>query len=92
MNLSTEDIHEILLAGAFESYIDKGSAQTIGLVPKVSLDNIKSVGNTAGTGAMLSLLSTDVRQDARKIAEKAECIELSSRPDFQQEFIDAMLF
>lgn len=92
INISIQQIEEILLAGAFGSYIDKDSARVIGLVPHLSPEKIKPVGNAAGTGAMLALLAHNKKRDAEKIALDARNIELSSRKDFQDVFVNEMFF
>ena len=86
------DIAEVLLAGAFGSYINPVSARAIGLVPPFSLSRLVSVGNAASVGARMALLSVDERRDAEEVAARVEHIELSSRPDFQDEFATAMYF
>ncbi len=87
-----EELEEVLLAGAFGSYISPESARAIGLVPTLSLEQLRSVGNAASVGARLALLSLDARATAEAIAAAAEHLELSSRADFQQEFMEAMYF
>ncbi|HAJ33945.1 MAG TPA: hypothetical protein DCK79_11450 [Candidatus Atribacteria bacterium] len=92
VNISPEDIQKILLAGAFGNFIDKESAIRIGLIPQLPLGRIKCIGNAAGTGAEVALLSERMREKCQKIAKKVKYIELSSRPDFQEEFTKAMFF
>ncbi|MBU1428761.1 DUF4445 domain-containing protein [bacterium] len=92
VNILPEDIQEILLAGAFGNFIDKESARRIGLIPYLSLKKIKSVGNTAGRGAEIALLSEKMKEVCRDTAREVQYIELSSRSDFQDEFMDAMFF
>jgi len=92
VNVSPEDIQEVLLAGAFGNFIDKESAIRIGLIPQLSLGRVKCIGNAAGTGAEIALLSERMREKCRKIAKKVKYIELSSSPDFQEEFTEAMFF
>ena len=87
-----EDIDEILLAGAFGNYIQVESALRIGLIPAISPDRVKSVGNAAGSGARLSLLSVEERKRAAQIAERVEHIELANHPTYQQAFEEQMLF
>ena len=53
---------------------------------------VPGVGNAAGAGAMLALISLPWRRKACAIAQQAEHIELSQRPDFQQMFMETMLF
>jgi Uncharacterized metal-binding protein len=91
-NLNVEDIDQVLLAGAFGNYIDKKSALTIGLLPKVDPERVLSVGNAAGNGAKLALLSATVRKRAVKVAKQVKHIELSTRLDFQERFLDALGF
>jgi len=92
VNVSPEDIQEVLLAGAFGNFIDKESAIRIGLIPQLSLGRVKCIGNAAGTGAEIALLSKKMREVSQEISNKVKYIELSSRPDFQEEFIKAMSF
>lgn len=90
--LKPEDLGEILLAGAFGNYISPWSAQRIGMLPPVPLERIKGVGNAAGAGAVLSLLSREELQRASTLAESSRHIELSMRPDFQSAFMETMMF
>ncbi|MBM3476089.1 MAG: DUF4445 domain-containing protein [Armatimonadetes bacterium] len=90
--LRPADLERILLAGAFGSYIDRVSAVRIGLVPSLPLAQIIAVGNAAGAGAVMALASTSEREKATQLAEAANHVELSSRPDFQMLFMETMLF
>lgn len=90
--VTLSDIDEIILAGAFGSYIPTESAKLMGLIFDLPADRIKSIGNAAGVGAQLCLLSRKERKKAQTLSETVEYIELSSRRDFQQEFMDAMFF
>ena len=62
------------------------------MIPNVPLSKIHSVGNAAGEGAKLALISTDIRQDADRIAESIEYIELTTDMAFQERFADALMF
>jgi len=92
LGITDEDLTEVQLAGAFGSYIKRESARGIGLVPQLPLDKIKSIGNAAGVGSQLALISQTARQEAANLAKWVEYIELSSRPDFQEEFMKAIYF
>jgi uncharacterized 2Fe-2S/4Fe-4S cluster protein (DUF4445 family) len=92
VNIPLRDIQEIFLAGAFGNFIDKKSAIRIGLLPNLSLKKIESVGNAAGRGAEITLCSKKMREVSEEISKKVKYVELSSRPDFQEEFIKAMIF
>ena len=92
VNISPEDIQKILLAGAFGNFIDKESAIRMGLIPQLPLKKVESVGNAAGRGAEIVLLSEKTRKICERISKDIKYIELSSRPDFQEEFVEAMFF
>lgn len=59
LKITANDIDNLYLAGAFGNYIDIKSAIRIGLIPNIPLDRIKSIGNAAGEGAKISLLSKE---------------------------------
>ena len=92
VNIPPEDIQKILLAGAFGNFIDKKSARRIGLIPNLPLKKIESVGNAAGRGAEMALCSKKMRELSQEISKKVKYVELSSRLDFQKEFIEVMFF
>jgi uncharacterized 2Fe-2S/4Fe-4S cluster protein (DUF4445 family) len=92
LGVTTEDITELLLAGAFGNYLDPRSAVRIGLLPALSLEKIRSVGNAAGLGAQLALLSTAARQEADAIALHTEHVALTNNLEFQRIFAESMGF
>lgn len=92
MGITPEKIDRVLLAGAFGNYINKESALGIGLLPPVSLDRITAIGNAAGDGAKMALLSVYEREHAVRLAQKAEHIELSTSKQFQDQFVKALAF
>jgi uncharacterized 2Fe-2S/4Fe-4S cluster protein (DUF4445 family) len=92
MGVTAADLDEVLLGGSFGSYLNPESAKIIGLVPPVDVDRILSVGNTAGEGAKMSLLSFRERQVAFELPEKIEYVELSGRADFNDSFVSVLAF
>jgi len=90
--ISDTDLSQILLAGAFGNYIRVESAIRIGLIPPIEKDKVISIGNAAGAGAKLALLSEREMELARKLAENAEHLELAVSPDYQMELMDRMMF
>ena len=55
------DVHAQVRAGAFGAHIDPYHAIVLGLVPDIPVDRVKSVGNSAGAGAVYALLSHERR-------------------------------
>lgn len=92
LNLSDDDIKQILLAGAFGNYIRRESAVRIGLLPRVPIERIRFVGNAACSGAQMILLSTQFREQARELACKIEYIEIAHEQNFESVFAESMSF
>ncbi len=83
----TEDaIDEVIIAGAFGSYIDVASAVAIGMLPDLPLERFRQVGNAAGMGAKLALLSRQKRQEAQALAQRTRYLELATAPGFKKAF------
>jgi uncharacterized 2Fe-2S/4Fe-4S cluster protein (DUF4445 family) len=92
LGLRESDIREVYLAGGFGNYVNPASAVTIGLLPVFPNAKITPVGNAAGSGAKMALLSTRAYKEAVKIAKRVEHVELANIPQFQQEFAKGVLF
>jgi len=88
--LTEADLEGVVVAGAFGTYIDLGSAVTIGMLPPLPLDRFQQVGNAAGMGARLALISTVQRAKALDIARRAKYVELTNSDRFANEFARAM--
>jgi len=92
LGMATRDLDEVLLGGSFGSYLNPVSAKIIGLVPPVDVDRIIAVGNSAGEGAKIALLSYRERQVAFELPSRVEYVELSARPDFNDAFVEELNF
>jgi len=90
--LYAADLDGILLAGAFGSNLRPQSVKTIGLLPDIDLSRVKPVGNAAGAGAVLALLSGEQLLAADGIPGRVEHVELSADAGFQDLFIEALGF
>jgi len=88
--LKEGNIEQVVIAGAFGSYIDIGSAMKIGMLPDLPLHRFKQIGNAAGSGARLALISGKKRKEAQQIAGRVGYIELATWPDFQKKFTEAI--
>ena len=88
--LGVDHVDEVILAGAFGSYIDKESAMAIGMFPDCDLSRVHAVDNAAGDGARIALLNVEKRREAAKVARRVEFVETAIEPDFQKKFMDAI--
>ncbi len=84
------EIDKVIVAGAFGTYIDIVSAIAIGMLPDLPLDRYHQVGNAAGIGAKLILVSRARRDEARKLAKCVKYLELAAHPDFANIFAQSM--
>lgn len=80
----------IVIAGAFGTHIDVKAAFGIGMLPEISLEQIRQVGNAAGVGARMALISAPLRERAVYIASRIRYLELMVQPDFSSQFAHAM--
>jgi uncharacterized 2Fe-2S/4Fe-4S cluster protein (DUF4445 family) len=85
-------IDKVIIAGAFGSYIDPKNVVNIGMFPKVSLKKVTQVGNAAGVGAKIVLISKKERELAEKIAQRIKYLELTTCPEFNDHFAVSTLF
>ena len=92
MGVEPEQIKRVYLAGAFGTYIDSASARAIGMIPNFSPTIITSIGNAAGTGARMALISSLARETCEVISRNVEYVELGVHPDFQSIFIRSLNF
>lgn len=84
-----DDVRQVIIAGAFGTYVDVASAVTVGMLPPLPLSRFRQAGNAAGMGAKLALVSLRERAAAQAIASKVKYIELASVPNFQSTFVQA---
>ena len=90
--MNIQQVDKVMLAGAFGSHIEPKYAMILGMVPDCNFASVKSVGNSAGAGARLALLSREKRQEIETLVKKIEKIETAVEPKFQDHFVEAMAF
>jgi uncharacterized 2Fe-2S/4Fe-4S cluster protein (DUF4445 family) len=83
-------VDEVRLAGAFGSHIDLRHAMVLGLVPDCDLDRASSVGNAAGAGALIALLSGSARREIEAVVRGVTKLETAIEPRFQEHFVEAL--
>jgi uncharacterized 2Fe-2S/4Fe-4S cluster protein (DUF4445 family) len=90
LHVEPSEIKKVFLAGAFGTYVDPQSAVIVGMYPDVPLERVRFVGNSAGSGARMALLSREARENSDRIAQRVDYVELAADPSFQREFTEAM--
>jgi uncharacterized 2Fe-2S/4Fe-4S cluster protein (DUF4445 family) len=89
-HLGIETVDEVRLAGAFGSHIDPLHAMVLGLIPDCELARVSSIGNAAGTGALIALLARDARAEIERVVRRVEKVETAVEPRFQAHFVEAL--
>jgi uncharacterized 2Fe-2S/4Fe-4S cluster protein (DUF4445 family) len=92
MGIGVHEIDHVYLAGALGNYVHPYSAMRIGLIPSVNPEIIQSLGNAASTGASMVMLSRAYWQMANELSHSIEHVELSTRLDFNEYFIESLNF
>src|SRR5260370_1415709 len=88
--LGIDHVDRIRLAGAFGSHIDVQYATIVGMVPDCDLEQVRSAGNAAGTGARIALLDSKSRGVIETLVRRIEKVETAIEPRFQHHFVEAM--
>lgn len=90
--IEVTDIDRVLLAGAFGNYLNPDSACAIRLLPEELKEKIIQVGNAAGEGAQIAVMSDKEFEKAKKTAAETCFLELAMDPDFQDVYVDELSF
>lgn len=88
--ITAQEIEQVIIAGAFGTYISVESAIGIGMLPSLPVERFRQVGNAAGTGARMALISRGKRSEAQAIARRVGYLELAAEPHFMLTFARAM--
>lgn len=90
--LEVTAVDSFVLAGGFGSFINCEHAGVIGLIPKELSQKAHSIGNAAGMGAIMILLSQKEQLHSEQIALQAQALNLASSPYFMDKYIECMMF
>ena len=86
------ELARLYLAGAFGNYIDRMSAQRIGLID-FPPETVEAAGNTALLGAKLALFSLDSEGGSyAEVRRRIEHVALNADPSFQDVFVEELAF
>ncbi len=88
--VEVDEVERVVVAGAFGTYLDVANARAIGMFPPLPLERFDQVGNAAGIGAKLALLSRRFRHAAAEMAKRVEYVELTTDTRFASAYMTAM--
>ncbi|SDF83541.1 ASKHA domain-containing protein [Sporomusa acidovorans] len=90
--ITVNEVEKVIIAGAFGSFLQIESAIDIGMLPQLPIERFVQVGNAAGTGACMGLVSMRERRRSEAIAKKIEHLDLAVLPEFKREYAKALKF
>jgi len=90
VGLTMADIEQVVLAGAFGSFIDLDGAMTVGLLPEIDPAKVLYVGNGSLLGARMSGLSNHIRKDVVEVVRKMTSFELSEVASFKDQYVASL--
>jgi uncharacterized 2Fe-2S/4Fe-4S cluster protein (DUF4445 family) len=89
LGMDWKDLDQIMLAGGFGEHLDVHNAIAIGLLPDIPEERIKFVGNTSLAGAVQVAVVAENYDKVKKMTSGMTYFELSTRPEFMEEFVSA---
>lgn len=90
VKLSEDEIETVIIAGGFGNYLNIDDAVKIGLLPDMSREKYKFVGNSSIKGAHLALISQEALKSMNELAGKMTYMELSVGNVFMDEYVSAL--
>jgi uncharacterized 2Fe-2S/4Fe-4S cluster protein (DUF4445 family) len=92
VGLAYRDLDEVIIAGAFGSYVDIEKSIITGLLPDLPMERFTFIGNSSLQGARLAVMSRDLLARANEIAGKMTNFELSDNTSFMDHYIASLFF
>ena len=90
IGLGFEDLDAVYIAGSFGRFLDLEQAATIGMVPDIPREKYRYLGNASLTGSYMGLVSRTHRQRQLDIARRMTNIELSTIPEYMDQYTAAL--
>lgn len=90
--ITADNLDRVIIAGAFGTYLNINSAIQIGMFPNLDIARFKQVGNAAGTGARMMLVSDEFRRKGTELIARTQYVELTLYPEFQKVYLQSLRF
>ena len=87
-----DDVKKLYIAGGFGTHLNIDSAVRIGLIPEDFKAKTKVIGNVSVVGASQLLADMEKIDVIRTIASKSEHVNLGGDPEFNDMYIENMMF
>lgn len=90
--IDKSQVARVYIAGGFGYRLDLEKAIYIGMLPEEFSDRIEAVGNSSLAGTIRYLQNADAKTELEKLAEISEEINLSADKDFNDFYMEHMMF
>lgn len=92
MDMGMEDLDSIVIAGQFGRHLKISSLTGVEIIPEDLKNKINYIGNSSKTGAMICLLSKNVRREMEDVAKDIKYFELSTKKGYEKLFTKCLTF
>ncbi|MDR0854609.1 MAG: ASKHA domain-containing protein [Clostridiales Family XIII bacterium] len=82
----------LYISGGFGLNLNIDNAQTVGLLPEVSKENIVFIGNSSIEGAALICQKPELLERVKEIAKDGISLNLAEQEDFEDKFVENITF
>ncbi|MDH3390666.1 MAG: ATP-binding protein, partial [Desulfobulbaceae bacterium] len=86
VGVSFKDLHHIYVAGAFGKHISPRQAIVLGMLPDLSLEVYRPLGNSSLAGAEMMLIDASARERCLEVVGKITYVELNVNQEFMIRF------
>jgi uncharacterized 2Fe-2S/4Fe-4S cluster protein (DUF4445 family) len=86
VGVSFKDLHHIYVAGAFGKHISPRQAIVLGMLPDLSLEVYRPLGNSSLAGAEMMLIDASARKRCLEVVGKITYVELNVNQEFMIRF------
>ncbi len=91
LGIGFNDLETFFVAGSFGEHIDPRHAVVLGMVPDIPPERFEVLGNSAGLGACLMLVSFGLRNEVESIRQRTAYVQLTTDNEFMNR-LNAAIF
>jgi uncharacterized 2Fe-2S/4Fe-4S cluster protein (DUF4445 family) len=86
------DLAAVFIGGGFGRFLNLDDAIGIGLLPDLPRERFRYIGNSSLLGSYMVLISQDYRRRQQELARRMTYVDLSSDPDYMDQYTAALFF
>ena len=90
IGITFDDLSQLYIAGGFGRFLNLDHAKVLGLIPDLPKEKFKYIGNSSLMGSYMILVSQEFREKQNSLANKMTYMELSTDPNYMDEYTAAL--